>query len=793
MDALLEIFFLPPMAVARLGSSSTPLDSFCWTENPRPHAQCDTVIMPAVSLTVADDGSVTPHLPISIVFKDDDGKIRPVAPFFELWAKLQSSDGRIREEPFTLGMLAGFNLSLRDIRYEIVAANRKAARRAQYAPAAFIARLSVAGNDHGRHELRGVSPHTSGQEPLVPVGKHIPLGHFQVMRPVGGTVCVNNQQIDLGILRVRFTPPKGIIYGPPEATSAPAPAVQPGQFEAPQAEYGRIHEIVAPANRILSGKTPWSTYIMLTGRFEDPQPQDGYDGANVGNHQSWGCVDDTSDSLIVATLAHGGRAYRARARVFTSPPDFAPDRRPIFSIADDIADREELPYDESGTNPDLPIDPGNVTTVVDTMEEVLDLFQRAFETASLFNLDALRARALLENKIRFSLHSGYPGKDVPKAGKESMTAADTPYINKLPALAPLDPPSIFTRGGIDNQLPYTAAVPFIHAPLQDRAVLIDLLRRAGENIKKLVRPPFGKISELPRWPRAGANEQFRDPRVFRDQLHDMRMPPYMRDAARQPLSITRRQHRELVALIDYLQKHPEVGPPPRQRRDKIFPRNLTARARTPVLSNPANSRLESGVANCFPGLEFDVRTLETRFFPGLLFRFITVPLQAEPDSIPDQQGVRLLYIDYLLDPMLPETSEEDWVQELLTKYDANSEFASAIAAPNSRWYLDWIEQGGKRLSMSDPHGAYYSCETAWQFIRGLEPAGELHIGLVRRDAPWPKPRYKLTGRRRRYVNVAGLYDEAYRPGELTSPCVIRGRTIFATVHATTGPQIVRML
>jgi Ferritin-like len=769
MDALLEIFFLPPMAVARLGSGPTPLDSFCWAENPAPHAQSDTVIMPTVSLTVADDGSVTPHLPSSIVFKDENGRIRPVAPFFELWAKLQCSDGEIREKPFTLGMMADFNLSLGDIRYEIVSANRKAARRAQYAPAAFIARLSVAGNDHCRHELRGGSPHTSGQEPLVPVGKYIPLGHFQVMRPVGGTACVNNQQIDLGILRVRFTPPKGIIYGPPEATSAPAPAVQPGQFEAPQAEYGRIHEIVAPANRILSGKTPWSTYIMLTGRFEDPQPQDGYDGANVGNHQSWGCVDDTSDSLIIATLAHGGRAYRAAARVFTSPPDFAPDRRPIFSIVDDIADREELPY-KGNANQNRPLDPDNAESVVDTMDEVLDLFQRAFETASLFNLDALRARALLENKVRFSLHSGFPGDDVPKAGKESMTAADTPYINKLPTLAPLNPPSIFTRGSIDNQLPYTAAVPFIHAPLQDRAVLIDLLRRAGENIKKLVRPPFGKISELPRWPAEDANEQFRDPRVFRDQLHDMRMPPYMRDAARQPLSITRRQHRELVALIDYLQKHPKVEPPPKPRPGKIFPRNLTARARKAeekVHINPTNSRLESGVANCFPGLEFDVRTLETRFFPGLLFRFITVPLQAEVGTIADQQGVRLLYIDYLLDPMLPETSEEKWVQELLTKYDANSEFASAIAASDSRWYLDWIEQGPHRLSMSDAQGAYYSCETAWRFIRGLEPEGELRIGLVRRDAPSPKPHYELTGRRRRYVNAAGLYDEAYRPGELT--------------------------
>src|SRR5215470_1794621 len=102
-------------------------------------------------------------------------------------------------------------------------------------------------------------------------------------------------------------------------------------------------------------------------------------------------------------------------------------------------------------------------------------------------------------------------------------------------------------------------------------------------------------------------------------------------------------------------------------KDKIFPRNLTARGLRglqAVVGNPASTRLDSGVANCFPGLEFDVRILETRFFPGLLFRYIVAPLDPEPDAIPNQQGVRLLYIDYLQDPMLPETSVEDWVQEL---------------------------------------------------------------------------------------------------------------------------------
>jgi hypothetical protein len=54
---------------------------------------------------------------------------------------------------------------------------------------------------------------------------------------------------------------------------------------------------------------------------------------------------------------------------------------------------------------------------------------------------------------------------------------------------------------------------------------------------------------------------------------------------------------------------------------KIVPRNLTARAAMdlPVVpvGNPMSSALQAGVGNCFPGLEFDLRNLERRFFPFL--------------------------------------------------------------------------------------------------------------------------------------------------------------------------------
>src|SRR4051794_34912163 len=57
--------------------------------------------------------------------------------------------------------------------------------------------------------------------------------------------------------------------------------------------------------------------------------------------------------------------------------------------------------------------------------------------------------------------------------------------------------------------------------------------------------------------------------------------------------------------------------------NKIFPRNLTAQAAYLVPGNPVVTRPEDAVANCFPGLELDIRNLDRRFFPGLVFNFVT--------------------------------------------------------------------------------------------------------------------------------------------------------------------------
>jgi len=67
-----------------------------------------------------------------------------------------------------------------------------------------------------------------------------------------------------------------------------------------------------------------------------------------------------------------------------------------------------------------------------------------------------------------------------------------------------------------------------------------------------VRPPFRNWSEFSPAPPTEASPELRDPRVLRDKLHDMRMPPYMRDANFFPLSMTRRQYIRLLKFIERL-------------------------------------------------------------------------------------------------------------------------------------------------------------------------------------------------------------------------------------------------
>ncbi|MEX0316317.1 MAG: hypothetical protein AB3N21_00105 [Ruegeria sp.] len=552
METIREIFFLPPMAVARLGPGKTPLESYEWEQDVDAHGNNQTVIRSSVTLKESEDGSISAYLPDprKIRFRDEDtGALRPVAPFFELWARLHDADsGEEYETPITPDLLDRHGLSLKHVRYHVTVGNQKAARRTGDAACGFRVRTEIAGDDFTRKPLLAFSPHTSEQQPLVYEHNPIPLGTVRAIRPVPGACeTCGDETVDLSILRLRFTPPPGEVYGPPDAAYGPATLAVPGYLnDPPKSEYGRIHEIVPPQNRILNPDTPWSQWIMMTGLYDDPEPHDSYDGARVGNDQSWGVVDDTSDGTIEAYLSVGGERLTARARIFTGPPDFAPDRRPFYSLADDLDDR------------DLSLIEVTEQTYEACKDEVIDIFRRAFETNSLINLDDIRAQGLKDNASLQAQTKIPPTPGLPSTDARSMTEEDAVPPDKIPDLIRPQPVSVFSNSVPNDRLPYTVAVKFVHEQLVDEVALLDFLRRRPDYVKRLLRPPFGILTQLEADPNPDQepNPAFRDPRIVRDQMHDARMPPYMRDSNYYPLSLSRRQYHLVVSFIDYLQAHP---------------------------------------------------------------------------------------------------------------------------------------------------------------------------------------------------------------------------------------------
>lgn len=538
MRALLGLFFTPGMAVARVGGSATPMVAFDWEESPLPQAGTQTRVVPALSFAVQPDGALQPFLPDELRFKDDDGQIRPVAPFMELWARLQGADGCTEEAPVTLALLAELGLTMQHVAVAVTATNAKAARRTGDPACAFTAQVRIAGDDHAPHPLLAFSPHSSGEQPLVVPEQPIALGSVQWLRPVA-LRDAEHPEVDLSVLRLRFTPARGQVYGLPRAQFGPDRQTITGPMDVLEfagRNDGPQHLIVKPENRILREGTKFSDYRICTGLFYDPQPQDGYDGSDDGNYTAWGVVDDTCDAVVSASIAWRGQRFAAHGRVFVGPPQYAPDRRPFFSIAADLEDR------------DLPLREVTPETFEAVKAEVVQLLRRVFETASALNVDAARTEGLQDNVGKAG---GHPA-GLPRTDGASMTRTDAPYVDRVPDLIPGQTASVFSPPGPGEGLPYTQAAQFVHSQLMDEAVLIDFLRRRHAHVKRLLRPAFGLITEWEAKPPAEPNPAFRDPRVVRDLMHDMRMPPYMRDAYYVPLSLTRRQYRMLIDFLDLL-------------------------------------------------------------------------------------------------------------------------------------------------------------------------------------------------------------------------------------------------
>ncbi|GLW46584.1 hypothetical protein Stsp02_22460 [Streptomyces sp. NBRC 14336] len=352
-----KLWLYPPLAFARLGPSPEPCENYRYGPNDlTARGTGKTVAQPAPSLVVAEDGTLTERPPRGnrVRFKDERG-FRPICPFFEVhgtWVV----DGERDNGPITRQVLDAFGLTLADVEWKVEVANLKAHHCTRSDDDRIDATVEIPGNEHRRRPLEGRSPQGAAR-PLVPPGRHIPLGSVHIPRPSD----------DFPELRLRFTPAAGLVYGPTDLLE-------------------RTDRYPLPAERLfLSPESRWCEFRAV-GFDPRTAPAGLYAGASDQDGGTcFGLVDDVCDGLVGVTIGD----LTARARVVVTPPDFAPDRRPFTSLADGLADRVKRAEVRDpayiSANPQL------------TALEVRDLFERALEAMESVNVDAQNQRATGEN------------------------------------------------------------------------------------------------------------------------------------------------------------------------------------------------------------------------------------------------------------------------------------------------------------------------------------------------------------------------------------------------------------
>jgi hypothetical protein len=164
-DVIRAIFVTPGLAFARLGGSSTPQCAYDWIDTQAPRADGETTIAPAWTLAIQPDGSPQPFMPDSVAFRDGD-LIRPVAPFYEVWARVGdagNAPSTWRNVPMTPALLQSNGLALAALQLKVTATNLKAARRAGNPQLAFgtFPPLSLSASDNSRVPILAISPPTA--------------------------------------------------------------------------------------------------------------------------------------------------------------------------------------------------------------------------------------------------------------------------------------------------------------------------------------------------------------------------------------------------------------------------------------------------------------------------------------------------------------------------------------------------------------------------------------------------------------------------------------------------------
>jgi hypothetical protein len=203
---------------------------------------------------------------------------------------------------------------------------------------------------------------------------------------------------------------------------------------------------------------------------------------------------------------------------------------------------------------------------------------------------------------------------------------------------------------------------------------------------------------------------------------------------------------------------------------KLLPRNVAAlrRGQTPeaaarvIAGNPISTRLESGVGNCFPGLEFDMRNLERRFFP-----FLEVEFGADSSG---RAAIFVVSVDRAAVNAAAATGT-------ITPDQANTygQVANGLG-PAQQWTVSQMEGNfgplGRRaltlpIASSTSTGDNRLPADAWTAARLLVEDSQVTLRLTLVPPVPGVDDVTLSGRRARYLDDTGALARIFQPGELT--------------------------
>jgi hypothetical protein len=360
VTAIKELLLLPPLAIARFGSSQQPLENYqLKLVDPYGFRK----ILPAPTLIV-DPGTgaisreTTPDPNGTVTFRDEQGRVKPLAPFLEVWARFEDNGAF---EPLTRNHLADLGLKPWDVKWTVQVANIKVYRRTGHVndQVRALVRIDQSADSpdlHAAQPLTGTSPNF---KPTATGTKTIPLGQFRYIRPTDA----------FPEIRARFTPGQGRVYGCRADDPLITDDVYAGVTSIPAARNGNWAYPFAGV---------WDRYWI--GAPNTPPvtaPGDIFQGQFVGDTKvSDGYLDDTCDGIVEVRLTVGQNALRAAARIMSGVPDFAPDSFHVRTIADDL---EQMAF-----GPDVPA-PASSADKEAIKTDVIDIIRRAYETVRLMN------------------------------------------------------------------------------------------------------------------------------------------------------------------------------------------------------------------------------------------------------------------------------------------------------------------------------------------------------------------------------------------------------------------------